>query len=257
MRYNAGSTRGDRRMHVIRRRLALPLTVSLLALGACVKQPPPPAAPAPKPEPAPTRWVTEAPAGEYRVEPSHASLTFRVDHLGFSNYTARFKRIDGVLQFDPANPAASRIEATVDVKSLETDFPFPDKVDFNAELTGEGWLNAKAFPTMTYKSTGIELTGPQTFKVRGDLTLRGVTKPVELDARFNGGYAGLAQLDPNARIGFSATAKLKRSDFGVSYGIPAPGSTMGVGDEVEVLLELEFTGPPLSAPPAAAASQPG
>ena len=239
-------------------RHTLTLALSLLALGACVKQPPAAekASPPPAPAPAPTKWVTEAPAGEYRIEPSHASLTFRVDHLGFSKYTARFKRIDGVLQFDPANPSASSIEATVDVKSLETDFPFPEKVDFNAELTGEGWLNAKAFPTMTYKSTGIELTGPQTFKVRGDLTLRGVTKPVELDARFNGGYAGLAQFDPNARIGFSATARLKRSEFGVSYGIPAPGTTMGVSDEVEVLLELEFSGPPMPAPaeaPAAAA----
>lgn len=233
----------------------LSLTLPLLALGACVKQPRPAdgTAPPPPPAAAPAKWVTEAPAGEYRIEPSHASLLFRVDHLGFSKYTARFKRIDGVLQFDPANPSASRIEATVDVKSLETDFPFPEKVDFNAELTGEGWLNAKAFPTMTYKSTGIELTGPQTFKVRGELTLRGVTKPVDLDARFNGGYAGFAQLDPNARIGFSATAKLKRSEFGITYGIPAPGTTMGVGDEVEVLLELEFTGPPMPAPAPAAA----
>jgi len=74
--------------------------------------------------------------------------------------------------------------------------------------------------------------------------MRGVTKPLVLDATYNGGYAG-HPMDPHARIGFTARGSLLRSEFGVSYGIPAPGSTMGVGDRVQIEIEAEFTGPPL------------
>lgn len=220
------------------------------AMTGCMRQPPSDAGSDADDSPAAAKsapaanWITEAPAGEYKIEPSHASVTLRVDHLGFSKYTARFKTLDGTLKFDPADPAKSSIEAAIDVGSLETDFPFPEKVDFNAELTGPGWLDAKQFPQITFRSTRIDLTGERTMDLHGDLTLRGITKPVTLQATFNGGYAG-HPMDPNARIGFSARGRIQRSEFGVSYGIPAPGTTMGVGDDVEVWIEAEFTGPPL------------
>ena len=185
------------------------------------------------------------PAGSYKLDKEHASLIFRVNHLGFSNYTARFKRFDASLEFDPKQLGASKVTATVDVSSLETDFPDLAKQDFNALLTGEQWLNAAKFPTMKFESKGIDVTGANTMRVHGDLTLHGVTHPVDLEARFNGGYAG-HPLDPNARIGFSAHGTLLRSDFGIAYGIPAPGTTMGVGDEVNLIIEAEFKGPPLA-----------
>jgi polyisoprenoid-binding protein YceI len=183
------------------------------------------------------------PAGAYTLDKAHASLLFRVDHLGFSNYTARFRRFDAKLQFDPANLAQSSVTATIDTGSLETDYPDPTQHDFNAQLTSDQWLDGVKFPQMTYQSTKVEVTGPNTVRVHGDLTLRGVTRPVVLDARFNGGYAGMS-LDPNARIGFSAHGSLKRSEFGISYGIPEPGSKFGVGDEVQIAIEAEFSGPP-------------
>jgi polyisoprenoid-binding protein YceI len=80
-------------------------------------------------------------------------------------------------------------------------------------------------------------------RITGDLTLHGVTKPVVLEATFNGGYAG-HPMDPHARIGFSARGTFNRSDFGMVYGIPAPGTTMGVSDAVNVTIEAEFSGPP-------------
>lgn len=184
------------------------------------------------------------PAGAYELEKSHASLIFKVDHLGFSNYTARFRKFDARLQFDPNNIAASTLTATVDVKSLEADFPYPEQIDFNAQLTGKDWLDAASYPQMRYASKRIEMTGRNTLRIHGDLTLHGVTRPVILHATYNGGYAG-HPMDPRARIGFSAQGQLKRSEFGISYGIPAPGTTMGVGDTVNVLLEVEFSGPPL------------
>jgi polyisoprenoid-binding protein YceI len=184
------------------------------------------------------------PAGAYTLDKSHASLIFKVNHLGFSNYTARFKRFDAQLEFDPAKLAASKLTATVDAKSLETDFPDPAKLDFNAQLQSKEWLDTAQFPEMKFRSTTIEATGKNTMKVNGELTLHGVTRPIVLEAKYNGGYAG-HPMDPHARIGFSAHGSLKRSEFGVAYGIPAPGTTMGVGDKVELIIEAEFSGPPL------------
>lgn len=188
------------------------------------------------------------PAGEYRLEPSHASLLFKVDHLGFSNYTARFRRFDATLQFDPARLDASQVRVTVDATSIETDFPDPAKLDFNKELQGAGWLDANAHPQMVYRSLRVVPTSVQAFRIEGELTLRGITRPLVLEARYNGGYAG-HPMDPNARIGFSATGTLKRSAYGMVYGIPPAGSTMGVSDAVQVIVEAEFTGPPLKKTP--------
>jgi polyisoprenoid-binding protein YceI len=192
-------------------------------------------------------WTPAAPvAGAYTLDKAHASLIFRVNHLGFSNYTARFRRFDAQLQFDPANLIASRVTATVDARSLETDFPDPAKLDFNAMLQNEQWLNTQQFPEMTYRSVTLELVGSNRLRIHGELTLHGVTRPVALDATYNGGYAG-HPMDPHARIGFSAHGTIKRSEFGIAAGIPAPGSLMGVGDDVDIAIEAEFTGPALAA----------
>jgi polyisoprenoid-binding protein YceI len=189
-----------------------------------------------------TALAPEVPAGTYTLDRTHASLLFRADHMGFSWYTARFADFDAELEFDPEQPAAASLTATVDAASIETGFPFPDQVDFDAQLRGEEWLNTAEHPQMVYRSTGVTMTGANTARIHGEFTLRGVTRPMELDATFNGGYPGMS-LDPNARIGFSARGTLQRSDYGMTYGIPEPGSNMGVGDEVEVIIEVEFSGP--------------
>jgi polyisoprenoid-binding protein YceI len=220
-----------------------PLYVAIaLALGACAKQEPPAIVDAQEAAPATTATTSaplDVPAGAYTTDDAHSSLLFRVVHLGFSNYTGRFKSFDTQLQFDPANLAASSVEVSVDPNSLDVEHP-PE--GFLAELLGAQFLDAGQFPELTYRSTAVESTGPNTVKITGDLTLHGVTHPVVLNATLNGGYAG-HPMDPNARIGFSARGTLKRSDFGISYGIPAPGTTLGVSDEVEVIVETELTGP--------------
>ena len=190
------------------------------------------------------------PAGTYTLDKAHASLIFRVNHLGFSSFTGRFARVDATLQFDPARPAAARVEATIDPRSIETDNP---PGNFLAMLQGADWLDAARYPEMKFHSTRVTPRGANKLRVRGDLTLHGTTRPVDLDVTYNGGYAG-HPMDPQARIGFSARATLQRSAFGISLGIPEPGSRMGVGDTVELLLEAEFNGPPM--PPAASASGP-
>ncbi|MEN3950514.1 YceI family protein [Iodidimonas sp. SYSU 1G8] len=182
------------------------------------------------------------PGGAYTLDKAHASLTFSVNHLGFSWYTARFAEFDAKLRFDPADVSAASVEATIDPNSLELPSPPPG---FTETLKGPEWLDTAKYPTITFKSTKVEPTGEQTARITGDFTLHGVTRPVTLEATFNGGYAG-HEMDPNARIGFSATGSFNRSDFGIAYGVPAPGTTMGVSDQVKVVIEAEFTGPPLA-----------
>jgi polyisoprenoid-binding protein YceI len=190
----------------------------------------------------PTAAAPPVPAGAYEIDKAHTSLLFRVSHMGFSHWTGRFTRVEAHLKFDPSKLTASSVTVTIDPRSIEADNAPPG---FLEQLAGKEFLDADQFKEIAFRSTKVELTGPQTFRLRGDLTLHGVTKPVTLDARYNGGYAG-HPMDPHARIGFSAHGTLKRSDFGVSFGIPAPGTTIGVGDEVEVILESELSGPPLT-----------
>jgi len=210
-------------------RTAALIATFALATGAAVADEVPAASTAP------------VPAGAYTVDKAHTSLIFRVSHLGFSTYTGRFTRLDAALQFDPADIASSRVSVSIDPRSIEADNA---PSGFMQELAGKAWLDAERFPEMSFRTNSVEVTGPGTFRVNGELTLHGVTRPLVLEARYNGGYAGHTY-EPKARVGFSAQGRFKRSDFGVSYGVPAPGSTFGVGDDVTVTLESEFSGPPL------------
>lgn len=103
---------------------------------------------------------------------------------------------------------------------------------------------------MTFRSTKVELTSPNTARVTGELNLHGITLPVSWDATFNGGYAANPYDPKGARIGFSAHGALKRSAFGMGFGIPAPGTTMGVSDDVDFTIEAEFNRPATKAIPA-------
>jgi polyisoprenoid-binding protein YceI len=231
------------------------LLLALAGLAACsqkagppqAQNAPAPAASAATTEPAgePSRTAAlapDVPAGDYKMDPAHSRLIFRLSHMGFSHYTARFLRFDAKLQFDPRNLAATQLTATVDPRSIETDYPDP-KYNFNEELAGEHFLDTAKFPEITFRTTQVEDLGNQALRVHGELTLHGVTKPIVLDATYNGGYAG-HPMDPQARVGFSAQGTLRRSDFGISGGIPQVGSNMGVGDQVAIVIESEFNGPP-------------
>lgn len=190
---------------------------------------------------------TPVPAGQFQIDPGHTRLTFRVSHLGFSNYTAFLTGVDATLDFDPADPGAMQLVARIDASSIETLYPDPG-FDFNAVIAGPEFLDAAQFPQITFTSTGVRLTAPDSAAVTGDLTLHGVTRPITLRVRFNGGYAGHPMDPGGARIGFSATGTLFRSDFGIGFGIPEPGTTLGVGDAVEIIIEAEFINPNASGP---------
>lgn len=173
----------------------------------------------------------DAPAGEYVLDKTHASITWKVMHLGMSHYTARFTGFDMALVLDPATPTKSTISVTIDPRSVETDFPFPEKEDFD-KVIAEKFLMAGEHPTITFQSSSLKATGPKTGKLTGNLTLMGVTKPVTLDVKLNGAMVHPFRKVPV--IGFSATGTFKRSEFG-STVLQGP-----VGDEITVIIEAEF-----------------
>jgi polyisoprenoid-binding protein YceI len=163
------------------------------------------------------------PSGNYSSEPTHTSLTWRIGHMGLSQYTARFEKVSADLVFDSQDPTKSRVSANIDPLSVSTGLP-----GFNKEI-GEQFL--KSMP-MTFKSTSLVKTGAVTGKMTGDLTFLGVTKPVTLDVTFNGGRDHPFAKVP--AIGFSAHGFVKRSEFGLDKYIPM------LTDDVEVFIETEF-----------------
>lgn len=183
--------------------------------------------------PASAQLATDVPAGTFKSDPTHTSVTWKVTHMGLSNYTARFSKADATLQFDPAKPEAAKLTANIDPASIRTDYPFVEKEDFDKVLaTGAKWFNAKP---ISFTSTAVKVTGPKTADVTGDLTFLGVTKPATLKVTFNGGMASHPMLKKPA-IGFSATGTVKRSDYGMTAAIPH------VSDEVQVSIETEMLG---------------
>lgn len=234
------------------------LAASLIAIGSCAPKadedalltapantPALSAAPVSATAPAPS--VEGLPAGDYALDPAHSTLFFKVSHLGFSNFTMWFDTFGADLKIDPANPGEAALNATVDPASLMIHAP---PAGFVEDIRGEKFVDARQYPAITFKSTSITMKGKNSADVVGDLTLHGVTKPVTLTATFNGGYAGHVY-EPRARIGFSAHGTFKRSDFGLGYGVPQPGSNMGTSDDVQVVIESEFLGPPWKDAPAA------
>ena len=173
-------------------------------------------------------------AGMYNLEKNHASLLWRVSHSGLSQYTVAFTDFDATINFNPENPVASSVTATINPLGIETNYPDAEgREDWHKKLAGEQYFNAAEFPEITFASTGIEQTGEFTGLLTGDLTFLGVTQPVTLDVTYNG-TGNAPWFGPRDLIGFSATGTLTRSDFGLTTLVP------NIGDEVEIIIEAEF-----------------
>jgi len=207
-----------------------------LTLAACSQ-------PAPTPTETPVEAIpVSAPSGTYTLDPHHTTVTVRAKHFGLSNYALRLNGVTGTLNFNADDPAQSTIEATVATTTLDT--PYSGDRDFDAELQNSEWLDSAQFPTATFRSTAVERTGPNTARVTGDLTIRGVTHPITLDATYNASHASHPMGFPGALIGFSATGTFQRSQYGLNVLQPSePGASDGVANDVELIIEAEFTRP--------------
>lgn len=162
----------------------------------------------------------------YSFDTVHSQILFFISHLGFSISEGEFLDFDGGITFDRDTPANSSVEVTIDTNSLDM-----DDEKWNEHMKSPDFFNAEQFPTMTFKSTGIEVTGDDTANITGDLTILGVTKPVVLATKLN--KVGKHPFGDKYAAGFSATAHIKRSDFGMNYGLP------NVGDDVDIRIEIE------------------
>jgi len=165
--------------------------------------------------------------GTYKIDPRHSQILFQIQHMKLSDFYGRLGPVSGMLTFDPDAPEKSTLDAAVDMTTIDTHVPQLDK-----ELVE--FFNGAKFPSATFKATGITRTGEATGTVTGDLTLAGVTKPVTLNVTFKGARNPPIPLQPY-RIGFNATATIKRSDFDLTH-------TMWSGivaDDVTLLIEAE------------------
>ncbi len=173
----------------------------------------------------PSTDPSTSPAGVYKLDTRHASLSAKIRHLGFSNYTFLIRGLDGEITFDPKAVTRSKAVIRIDPMSVDTGLP-----DFDKEI-GTAFFGGKP---ITFTSTSLAPSGPASGKLTGDLSLNGVTKPVTLDVTFNGGGPMFRSNKPT--LGFSATGVVKRSDFNVAPQLPAAA----LGDDIALEIEAEF-----------------
>ena len=167
-------------------------------------------------------------AETFKIDPAHTETGFTVKHLLISNVRGQFGKTEGVVVYDEADPSRSRVEATIDVASVNTR---DEKRD--GHLKSPDFFDVARYPTITFKSTKVEKAGAGALKVTGNLTMKGVTRQVVLDVA--GPSAEVKDPYGNVRRGLSATTQLDRKDFGVSYGPDAI-----VSDLVKVQIDAEL-----------------
>lgn len=165
-------------------------------------------------------------AEKYDIDPTHTQVQFTYNHMGFSNITGRFDEVQGEFLFDAADPTQSSVSITIPVASLSTGVAKLDE-----HLLKADFFDATQFPTATFKSTAVTAAGEGKLDVAGELTIHGVTRPLVLAVTING--VGEHPMRKVAAAGFDATARIKRSDFGVGAYVPA------VGDEITLSITVE------------------
>lgn len=169
----------------------------------------------------PTAWV---------IDPSHSQVGFAVKHLVVSTVRGEFGSYSGKIQLDDSDVTKSSVEAAIDVNSIDTRV-----ADRDAHLKSPEFFDAANHPQMTFKSTRVKQAGKDRLEVAGDLTLRGVTKPVTLAVVTTPEVKGMSG---EARRGFSATTKINRKDFGLAWNKAVEAGPV-VGDEIAIALDLE------------------
>jgi polyisoprenoid-binding protein YceI len=167
----------------------------------------------------------------YEIDPTHSSVHFSVRHMMVSNVRGEFAKITGTIRFDAENPTASTVEATIDASSINTRDSQRD-----AHLKSAEFLDVEKFPTLSFYSKQVE-PNQDGGRVKGDLTVHGVTREITLDVE--GPTPEVKDPWGKQRIGASATAKLNRKDFGISWHTALEAGGIMVGDEVKITIDVE------------------
>jgi polyisoprenoid-binding protein YceI len=169
----------------------------------------------------------------WNIDPIHSVAEFKVKHMMISNVKGQFTGVSGVLSLDESDAAKSRVEATIDAASINTRDPQRD-----GHLKSADFFDVEKFPTLSFKSTRVERNGDGEVAVSGDLTIHGVTRRVEFAVE----GPTPATRDPwgNTRVGLSATTKINRKDFGLTWNTALETGGILVGDDVTLTLDVEF-----------------
>jgi polyisoprenoid-binding protein YceI len=180
-----------------------------------------------------TTPAVTSPTSTWNIDPVHSAAEFKIRHLMISNVKGTFPKISGVLTLDEANPANSSVEASIEVESIET-----RDANRDTHLKSAEFFDVEKFPTMSFKSTKVTPSGAGEGTVQGDLTIRDVTKSVTFEVE----GPTPATKDPwgNLRVGISATTKISRKEFGLTWSAPMETGGVLIGDEVTITLEVEF-----------------
>jgi polyisoprenoid-binding protein YceI len=168
-------------------------------------------------------------AGTYQVDPAHTQVTWEVNHLGFSMLQGQFGASGGSITIDPKKPAATKVEVSFAIDQLSV-----TSAQFGNHLKSKDFFDAASNPTARFVSTAVTPRGPNKAVLAGNLTIKGITKPVTLDVTFVG--AGDNPMSKKPNFGFVGTGTIKRSDFGLGYAAPA------VSDQVRLTVNAAFTG---------------
>ena len=167
----------------------------------------------------------------WKIDPAHSNVGFAVRHLMITTVRGRFSGVEGIVVHDGTDPARSSVEVIIDPATIDTREPQRD-----AHLRSADFFDVEKFPTLTFRSTGLE-GGGERFKLSGDLTIHGVTRPVVLDVEPEGqvkdGWGGV-------RSGFTATTRIKRSDFGLTWNQLLEAGGVTVSDDVKISLDIQL-----------------
>ena len=176
--------------------------------------------------------ITAAPATTWSIDPAHSNVEFSVRHLMISTVKGRFAQVAGTVVLDEANPAASTVDITVDVASIDT-----RESQRDAHLRSADFFDADKFPTITFRSSGLQNVTGDGFTLAGDLTIHGTTRPVTLDVVSHG-----RGKDPwgGERAGYSAITKIKRSDYGLTWNQLLETGGLAVSDDVKITLDVQL-----------------
>lgn len=177
-----------------------------------------------------SRWI---------FEPGHTAAEFSVRHMMVTWVRGHFKNVHGTLEFDPETPERSRVQAVIDARGLWSGEPERD-----AHLKSADFLDVERFPEITFRGDRVRLRGPSEALLTGELTIRGVTRAVELEVRYLGQWQtpwweGGVDKGPKTRAGFVATTRFNRHDFGVSWNSALDRGGVVVGDDVAVTIDAE------------------
>ena len=177
---------------------------------------------------------TSTATSTWTLDGAHTQTQFKVRHMMISNVTGEFTKITGSFQYNPADPALSVVEATIDASSIET-----REANRDAHLKSADFFDVENYPNLTFKSKRFEKAGKGEYKVTGDLTIRDVTREVVLDVE--GPTDELKDPWGNSRIGVTATTHINRKDFGLTWNVALEAGGILVGDDIKITIEAEFT----------------